>query len=76
MERLWIIKINMVITLPRLSIKYPVPAGHLMVSLAPLLASHEYIPASLKSRFRSKNTCRFFQSLFALGLRSVKASNG
>ena len=47
-----------------------------MVSLARLLASHEYIPASLKSRFRSKKTCRFFQSLFALGFRSEKASNG
>ena len=47
-----------------------------MVSLARLLASHEYIPASLKSRFKSEKTCRFFQSLFALGFRSVKVSNG
>ena len=76
MARLWTLKINLIITLPRLSIKYPVPAGHLMVSLARLLASQVYIPASLKSRFKSENTCPFFQSLFSLGFRSVKTANG
>ena len=76
MTRLWIIKINLSVTLPRLSIKYPVPSGHLMVSLARLLASQVYIQASCKSRFKSENTCPFFQSLFSLGFRSVKTANG
>ena len=76
MARLWIIKINLIITLPRLSIKYPVPAGHLMLSLARFLASQVYIPVSPKSRSKRENTCPFFQSLFSLGFRSVKAANG
>ena len=70
-----VLKINLIIILPRLSIKYPVPAGHLMVSLALLLASQVYIPASLKSSFKSENTCPLFQSLFSLGFRSVKTAN-
>jgi len=58
-----------------MTIKYPVPSAQRMRLFSRSFASQEYIPLSLRSRFRSVKTFRCTESLFGSGILLVKAAS-